>query len=104
MVKKRHMRYSNKLVGDKKRQSTKGVIISIGDRFESWEVESDYIKYKNNFECYMYKHRCRCECGVIKEVDRYSLLNGESRSCGCQRYKLSMATKFGHMKILEGDL
>lgn len=29
------------------------------------------------------KTLCRCDCGTLRDVDNYSLINGESSSCGC---------------------
>lgn len=29
--------------------------------------------------------RCRCECGVVKDVSRHNLINGSTVSCGCFR-------------------
>lgn len=29
------------------------------------------------------KSICKCECGIIKEYDNYSLSSGSTRSCGC---------------------
>lgn len=29
---------------------------------------------------------CRCECGTVRTVKQYSLVNGTSQSCGCMRY------------------
>src|SRR3990167_1611264 len=34
------------------------------------------IKKRSSWEC-------RCECGSIRVVRQYNLLNGNSRSCGC---------------------
>lgn len=28
---------------------------------------------------------CKCDCGTVKEIDRYSLMRGDSISCGCSR-------------------
>lgn len=30
------------------------------------------------------RYICRCECGTVKSVDKYSLKNGKSWHCGCQ--------------------
>lgn len=30
-----------------------------------------------------HRWECACECGVVKDVDAYALLNGDTRSCGC---------------------
>lgn len=35
---------------------------------------------------------CRCDCGRICEVNRYSLPSGNTRSCGCLRKEVSSAT------------
>lgn len=35
--------------------------------------------------------KCKCECGNIKEIDSHSLLNGNTKSCGC-----STNLKHGH--------
>lgn len=29
------------------------------------------------------RHHCRCECGIMKEVDRSHLRSGRTKSCGC---------------------
>lgn len=34
------------------------------------------------------RYICRCECGTIKSVDKYSLKNGTSWHCGCQTEKV----------------
>jgi hypothetical protein len=33
-------------------------------------------------------YRVLCDCGVLKIIGGYSLTNGQSQSCGCQRLKL----------------
>ena len=37
--------------------------------------------------------RCQCDCGVIKTIARFHLLNGHATSCGC--YKKERATVHG---------
>lgn len=37
--------------------------------------------------------RCRCVCGLIREVPQRYLLNGRSTSCGCRRAESMSATK-----------
>lgn len=32
-----------------------------------------------------YKYKCRCDCGTIKCISKYKLLNGSTKSCGCSR-------------------
>lgn len=51
--------------------------IYIGATFNYWTVIDD--SYSDNV-C-----MCRCKCGIEKEVDNYSLIIGESTSCGCYK-------------------
>lgn len=46
------------------------------------------------------KHLCRCECGTIKAIDMYSLLKGDTMSCGCFHREMSrdMLTTHGLSK------
>lgn len=46
------------------------------------------------------KHLCRCECGTIKSIDMYSLLKGDTMSCGCFHKEMSrdMLTTHGLSK------
>ncbi len=39
---------------------------------------------------------CRCECGVIKEIDVYDLLSGKTRSCGCLHREVSAERAYKH--------
>lgn len=50
-----------------------------GKKFGRWTVLEVVPKYKNGKTYCL----CRCECGTEKYVVRYSLLNGDSQSCGC---------------------
>jgi hypothetical protein len=34
---------------------------------------------------------CKCDCGTIKEVNKYNLFNGRSKACGCHRIKHNMS-------------
>ena len=36
---------------------------------------------------------CICECGTIKDVNIYNLINGKSKDCGCGRKKMLSETK-----------
>jgi hypothetical protein len=44
-----------------------------------------------NFERWI----CRCDCGIEKEISKYDLLSGKSKSCGCVRYSSTHSTKHG---------
>lgn len=63
-----------------------GINDLIGSKFGRWTIlglgEDRYsIKSKRRYK----QLKCICECGVIKDVDKISLLNGKSLSCGCLR-------------------
>jgi hypothetical protein len=32
-----------------------------------------------------YRMLCRCQCGTVRHVDPWNLINGQSFSCGCKR-------------------
>lgn len=57
--------------------------IKSGDPFGKWTVleETEPRIHANGVACRMFK--CRCECGVVRLVDAYSLKSGHSSSCGC---------------------
>lgn len=38
------------------------------------------------------KYLCKCDCGKIKEIRKYDVLNGKTKSCGClQKQRTSKA-------------
>lgn len=60
-----------------------------------------------------HKIECLCECGVRKLIDKYALINGKIRSCGCLQSESARAlnkkpilpgTRFGKWKVIEEDL
>ena len=58
----------------------------IGSKYGRWTIlgegEDRYsVKSKRRYR----QLRCICDCGEIKDVDKVSLLNGRSQSCGCLR-------------------
>lgn len=54
--------------------------ISIGDKFGKWKVISEpFMKNGKKF------YQCQCDCGNIKDVYHYKLINGKTTSCGCGR-------------------
>lgn len=44
------------------------------------------------------KVQCRCDCGVQRTVDRYSLLRGSTRSCGCLAREVTAAVRRSEVK------
>lgn len=61
--------------------------IYVGATFNYWTVIDD--SYSDNV-C-----RCKCKCGTEKEVDNYSLIIGESTSCGCYKQSEEFLAKMG---------
>ena len=57
-----------------------------GRRFGRWTVVSkavDRITSSGRFAMSFW--RCRCDCGIVKDVRAASLLRNKSKSCGCYR-------------------
>ena len=52
--------------------------IKIGDKFNRWTVVGEPIIINTRR-----KYLCKCDCGTERYVDYYSLVRGESKSCGC---------------------
>ena len=63
-----------------------------GKHFGEWEVLE-----------YVGKHywKCRCSCGTIKNVHRYSLTSGASNSCGQCKSKEMIGKTFGRLTVEE---
>jgi hypothetical protein len=57
------------------------VNLTPGQRFNRWTVLDPTGR----------KVACRCDCGTERSVDRYSLANGTSKSCGCHNREVSGA-------------
>jgi len=56
-----------------------------GEKFGRWEIiEADSnSKQKKPNAPSKWKYMCKCICGNVKSISRYSLLSGKSTSCGC---------------------
>lgn len=68
----------------------------IGERFGRWVVVSGPIK-----ESGRKMWGCRCDCGIEKNVNSYSLTSGRSSSCGCLKHEVGVecgkaSRKHGH--------
>ena len=55
----------------------------IGRRFTKWTITGPPIAIKNTQGRYKVYYLCMCDCGWDKLVYVLSLLNGDSKSCGC---------------------
>jgi hypothetical protein len=68
----------------------------IGKKFGRLTVIKEYGKNKLGRILY----ECLCDCGIIKIIPRYSLVTGNTKSCGClmiEKIKLAQ-TKHNHTK------
>lgn len=65
------------------------IAVNVGDRYGFWEVVGDGSLNKYGIKVY----ECRCECGVMRNVTKSSLIIGQSRSCGCKKRELSTETR-----------
>jgi hypothetical protein len=64
----------------------------IGKVFNSWTVLERAENDKKNNARFL----CRCICGKEKVVYKQSLVNGNSKSCGCKNYKNLRKTPIRH--------
>jgi hypothetical protein len=60
---------------------TKAKPIEPGEEFGEWTVEA-YVGHRKFGRSVVKMYRCRCSCGIIKEVNGYNLQRGLSNSCG----------------------
>lgn len=60
-----------------------------GEVFERLTVTSDIGNRKV---------ACRCSCGTVRDISRYSLLRGASKSCGCLARELAAAARRAEVK------
>ncbi|MFY0520549.1 hypothetical protein ACOMCU_22370 [Lysinibacillus sp. UGB7] len=81
-------------------------VVKENQMFGNWKVlgESERNKTLKNNRYY----KCRCSCGVEKDVRLESLTNGFSTSCGCRRQKrrkeLNTGAEFGSWQIVDSKL
>jgi len=61
---------------------TSSPILPIGTGFSQWTIIGLPIQIPTK-SGRKTRYPCRCSCGTEKSVDRYHLLSGGSKSCGC---------------------
>lgn len=65
----------------------------LGKRFGRWKVLN--FEFKGRYPAW----RCICDCGTAKLVDQRTLVNGDSKSCGCYRdYQRKFRIKHGYAR------
>lgn len=81
------------------------VNINIDDKFNDWTVIDLNVPSRNKSR-YV---KCRCKCGVEKEIHVSALVHNRTKSCkSCARRKtttiLNIGDKYKHWTILEGPI
>lgn len=75
--------------------------ISIGDRFDEWEVLSpgpDVI-YKSG--AIQKTWQCKCSCGEVRVVRASNLSSGLTSSCGCKSKTDLIGERFGNLTVVK---
>ena len=65
-----------------------------GKTFRKWTVISVSNKRSNTGSVFWH---CKCECGTLRDVNSRTLINGQSKSCGCLR--IESATKLCKSRV-----
>lgn len=63
----------------------------IGQKINKWTV----LEIKNDRKCC--DAVCVCECGTIKEVNVYNLINNKTKDCGCGRKQMLTETRSNNL-------
>ena len=66
----------------------------VGEKFGRYTVLSRTRPIKNKPS----KLVCLCDCGTVKELLKYDLVNGKTVSCGCYKKEQAAKRKFTHGK------
>ena len=68
-------------------------MVNVGDIFHFWKVIS-ILK--------LGKFLCQCKCGKEKTINKYDLVNGRSKSCGCLRKvrAIEVGEIFGNLRTM----
>lgn len=75
----------------------------IGQKINNWTV----LELKHTGK--ICKATCKCECGTIKDINVYNLINNTSKDCGCGRKKMLsesltkdlIGQRFGKLVVIE---
>lgn len=77
-----------------------------GQRFGKWAVLQK-AENRRNGKYGETLYLCKCDCGTIRTVRRYSLTSGESKNCGCSRnysQEIPMQEKRRHYLVENTDI
>ena len=76
----------------------------IGERFGALVVLGLWADKDDHYRSY---YKCRCDCGVVKNIACERVLNGKSKSCGCGMVKAQFKAadltgrRFGRLTAIE---
>lgn len=76
--------------------------VNVGDRFGKLTV------VENVFHTDKHGHnkpycRCICDCGTKRDISKYSLLKGRSKSCGCMQSSDVIGKRFGMLTAVQWE-
>ena len=54
------------------------------------------VECPSTFKKRVTRWRCRCDCGNVKDISGYKLLNGNTTSCGCRAKEITRARSRKH--------
>jgi hypothetical protein len=79
--------------------------VIIGQRFDKLTVLEKEFKLFGHYPRPVCVCKCSCVCGNITEVDVYSLLSKNTKSCGCNKHRSKTndltGRRFGRLTVLE---
>jgi hypothetical protein len=67
-------------------------MLQIGSTYGLWTVIESGLRKANSTKSFS---NCRCQCGIVKLVQDYTLTTGKSTSCGCQIGKVDFSDMSG---------
>ena len=78
----------------------------VGKRFGKLTVlKLNKIGYLTDGRNHYYEYLCKCDCGNTKLVRYRSLVNGQTKSCGCYRHEFRLAKydglRFGSLTVIK---
>ncbi len=83
-----HLRPTPRRIGGIRSRYT-GSQIPVGARFGRLTVIGPCVRHVYRVGAYAYRYDCRCDCGILKNVNGSNLLTGDIVSCGCYRQEVA---------------
>lgn len=85
--------------GCAKKKKTTSLVGRYFCRWYVFDVAPSYLKsFKNKYIIVVERYKCRCSCGTVRDVVRYSLENGSTKSCGCLSREVARRKRPGYKR------